>query len=269
MASTIEIINGLWIGDSLGPIEYASITSFLRHGYRYHLYCYSNIANLPPGIIIKDANDILPESRVFYRRRGLGHGSVATFADLFRYKLLMEKGGWWVDTDMICIKPFDFPEPIVFASEDTLYLMIKLTNAAIKLPKGHLVAQHCFEAAEQQDRDQLRWGKTGPDLITRIVREHKLQQFVKPPAVFCPIPWWKWKSVLHPDPSACNERMKPETRAVHLWHEMWRRAGIHREMVYSSESFFSQLLATNADLLNAKYSLDPNRRVPDKKYTLR
>jgi mannosyltransferase OCH1-like enzyme len=29
-------------------------------------------------------------------------GSYAGFADHFRYKLLLEKGGWWPDLDMPC-----------------------------------------------------------------------------------------------------------------------------------------------------------------------
>ncbi len=35
------------------------------------------------------------------------------FANFFRYKLLLEKGGWFVDSDTICMRPFDFDNEYV------------------------------------------------------------------------------------------------------------------------------------------------------------
>ena len=42
------------------------------------------------------------------------------FSDIWRYKMLYENGGYWVDLDMIAIKRFDFKEPFVFSSERTI-----------------------------------------------------------------------------------------------------------------------------------------------------
>ena len=39
------------------------------------------------------------------------------FSNFFRYKLLLERGGWWVDADMVCLRPFAFDKEHVFASE--------------------------------------------------------------------------------------------------------------------------------------------------------
>ena len=44
-------------------------------------------------------------------------GSLAAFSNLFRYKLLLERGGWWVDTDVICLRPFRVRDELVIASE--------------------------------------------------------------------------------------------------------------------------------------------------------
>ena len=112
-----EIINSLWIGRPLSPMEQLSIASFLQNGYEYHLYCYDEIGNVPAGTVLRDAAEILPASGIFYYRRGAGGGSVSAFANLFHFKFLLERGGWWVDTDMVCLRRFDFPEPILFASE--------------------------------------------------------------------------------------------------------------------------------------------------------
>ena len=42
------------------------------------------------------------------------------FSDIFRYKMLYENGGYWVDLDMICLKKLNFKEPFVFSSERTI-----------------------------------------------------------------------------------------------------------------------------------------------------
>jgi len=42
---------------------------------------------------------------------------VQTFADLFRYKMLYEHGGWWVDLDLILLRPLTHSPPYCFATE--------------------------------------------------------------------------------------------------------------------------------------------------------
>src|SRR5271163_1370072 len=110
----IERIQSLWIGRTLSAMERLSIASFLANGHEYHLYVYEEIENAPKGTVLKAANEILPESMIFQYR---SHPSHAGFSNFFRYKLLLSRGGWWVDTDVVCLKPFAFEDPHVFASE--------------------------------------------------------------------------------------------------------------------------------------------------------
>ena len=53
-----NIIQGLWIGDSLSTMEQLSISSFLKNNHEYHLYTYNDIKNIPEETIIKDGNEI-------------------------------------------------------------------------------------------------------------------------------------------------------------------------------------------------------------------
>ena len=109
-----RVVQGLWIGSPLSIMERLSIKSFLDNGHEYHLYTYDELKDVPAGTVIKDGNEILPASAIFkYKDRP----SYSAFSNFFRYKLLLERGGWWVDTDVICLKPFDFPEEHVFATE--------------------------------------------------------------------------------------------------------------------------------------------------------
>ena len=106
-----DFIQGLWVGNELSVMEQLSIASFLRNGHEYHLYVYEDVKNIPPGTTIKDGNEILPASRIFQYKQ---QASYAGFSNFFRYKLVLERGGWWVDTDTICLKPFDFDAEYVF-----------------------------------------------------------------------------------------------------------------------------------------------------------
>jgi mannosyltransferase OCH1-like enzyme len=192
---------------------------------------------------LRDAAEILPAADIFYYRRGVGRGSVAAFANLFRYKLLLEHGGWWADTDVVCLRQFDFAEPIVIASERTP-MGTQATNAVLKFPPGHAVARLCCEAAGREDRAKLTWGKIGPLLLDRVVRENGLQPFVKPPDIFCPLDHWKWKLLLSGNSQPLAEMVTDESRAIHLWHENWRRAGLELNPVtgeHQSTHFFLKL----------------------------
>jgi len=220
-----EVISSLWIGRSLSLMEQLSVTSFLRNGHEYHLYGYAKIANVPSGAILRDAAEVLPASEIFYYRRGVGKGSVAAFSNLFRYKLLLGRGGWWADTDVICLRPFDFAGPVVFASERTSQ-GTQLASAVLRLPPGHPVVRRCYAAASREDRAKLTWGKIGPQLLDRVVQELGLEQFVRPPDVFCPLDHWEWKSLLSGNSTLPAEWVAKGCHAVHLWHEYWRRAGL-------------------------------------------
>lgn len=108
----LPIIQGVWIGKALSLVEQLSIKSFLKNGHIFHLYCYQEVQDIPPGTVIKDANEIIPEKQIFRF-----HGSYAAFSDLFRYRLLYLKGNFYVDLDIICLRPFDLQDPIVFGLE--------------------------------------------------------------------------------------------------------------------------------------------------------
>jgi len=108
-------MQGLWIGPELSPMEALSIRSFLAHGHEYHLYTYGHVSNVPEGTVVKDANAIIPFDKVFKYR---DYDSYSGFSNHFRYQLLQLRGGWWVDLDLICLKPFDFESDYVFSSEE-------------------------------------------------------------------------------------------------------------------------------------------------------
>jgi len=133
-----NIIQSLWIGSSLSKLEQVCLKSFIDNGHEFHLYTYEDVDNIPEGIIIKDGNEILDKSEIFRYQ----NGSVSAFSNLFRFTLLYKKGGIWVDTDVICVKPFLFEDEIVIMSEpDKYYNENIITSCFIKLPQNSLISK--------------------------------------------------------------------------------------------------------------------------------
>jgi hypothetical protein len=127
----MQPIQGLWIGPRLSALEQLSIRSFLAHGHPYHLYAYEKISGVPAGVEIRNAEEILPSSLVFKVQDGYHAG----FSDWFRWKLLLERGGWWADLDVVALRPFAFLGEYAFASEAQGQTAIP-TSGVILAPAG-------------------------------------------------------------------------------------------------------------------------------------
>lgn len=230
-STTIQM---LWIGPRLSVMEQLSIVSFLRNGCGVHLYVYETPEGVPGGATVCDANEILPASRIF---QYTGNGSYAGFADFFRYKLLLDRGGWWMDTDLVAVREFDFTDPYVFGSE-AVNGVASPTCSVMRAPRGSQVMEYAWDHCQKADPKKLRWGDVGPELIARAIQAKGLGDFVSPPAVFCPVDYPDWASVLEPRPELT---LPEETYAVHLWNEMWRQGGATKDARYPETSLYERL----------------------------
>jgi mannosyltransferase OCH1-like enzyme len=229
-----KIIQGLWIGPELTVMEQLSISSFLLNRHEYHLYVYDKPKNVPAGTVVKDAVEILPASRIFQYKH---FPTYAGFANFFRYKLLLERGGWWADTDAICLKPFDFSEPHVFATEICDGQEV-VTSGIIKAPKGSPAMAYAWEACRAKEPDKLGWGETGPRLMNEAVKNLSLSKYRQPSHVFCPVDYLNWRKVLDPHwPAPLDEN----SYAIHLWNERWRAAGQDKNARYHQDCLYEQL----------------------------
>ena len=226
-----KIIQGLWIGPELSVMEQLSIASFLRNGHEYHLYVYEDVKNIPSGTTIKDGNEILPESRIFQYKQ---QASYAGFSNFFRYKLVLECGGWWVDTDTICLKPFDFEAEYVFSSEFAMGEEF-INSGIFKAPVGSEVMAYAWRVCETKDPERIVWGETGPRLMATAVRECSLERYAQSPEVFCPISYADWHRVLEPD---TDLKLTDRSYAIHLWNERWRAAGQDKNASYPDECLY-------------------------------
>jgi len=232
-------VQSLWIGNTLSQLEKLSIQSFLDHGHQYHLYAYEDVADLPAGAVLKDANEILSASLIFqYSDRK----TYAAFSNVFRYKLLLERGGIWVDTDVIGLRPVDLADEHVFASElvkrrDGTGFDVIVSTCMIKAPIGSAVMAHALQTSRSKDWNTVRWGELGPRLLAPVVAEQGMQRFVQPPAIFCPIGPLEWRRFIDPEPPA----VPAEACALHFLNEMWRREGQDKDAEFPASCLYERL----------------------------
>lgn len=228
------VFQSLWIGERLGPMERLSIESFLHFDYEFHLFAYSPPAGTPPGTTILDAREVLPEDEVFFVRRGFGKGSPAFFADRFRYAMLHQRGGWWVDTDVVCIAPWEFDaEHVVGAQRQDDG--VGVNNAVIKAPAGSPLMERCLEIFAGVDPDHAPWGSTGPLLLAEAMSDTRMDDIAQPPDVFYPIDYWRIEELFNDgDPPA-------DTVGVHLWNAVWAKRGIDPGAPMPPDSLYEQM----------------------------
>ena len=228
----MTIIQGLWIGEELSAMERLSIASFLAHGHEYHLFAYEPVRGLPPGVVLQNAEEILPRSRAFQYSK---HKTWSGFANFFRYKLLLERGGWWADTDLVCLERFNFDDDYVFSSEFSEGRQM-VNIGAIKAPAGSEIMSYAWDVCQTKDPAKLVWGETGPALMEEAVEKFSMDRYVKPWKTFCPIGFRDWTRLLDPDAPNVGG-----SHAVHLWHEMWRAANQDKDAHYHPDSLYEQL----------------------------
>ena len=167
-----KVVKSLWIGGPLTNLERMCINSFIKNGHEFHLYVYDNVEGIPLGTVVKDGNEIINEREIFTYRDPQHNGSFSAFSNWFRYKLLLEKGGWWSDMDMICLKPLNFPNEHTFSSEFTGEGDKHITSGLIKAPIGSKVMKYCWDKTQEIGKE-VRWGQIGPRLVKEAVEIEK------------------------------------------------------------------------------------------------
>ena len=250
------IVQSLWVGSKLSRMEIYSIKSFLTLGYEYHLYTYENVAGVPKGVKIKDANEIMPYGEIFDLKK-----IYLPFSDIWRYKMLYDKGNYWVDLDMIALKKFDFKDEYVLSSERTMQdgafasYDPKVPNiGVIKAPKGSPFFLEAYEKCleynkKNKNEDKLKYMK----MLRKMVVKHDMMKYVKEPEVFCNLDWWHAKEAFQVHdkypmkygvkPPSINSHFKgPYT--VHFWRDKVKNVyGFDLDEVYDSNTLWERMIA--------------------------
>jgi hypothetical protein len=245
-----------WFGSDLPAYQRLAAQSFIDFGFRYTLYSYQKF-DVPNGVDLRDAREILPEDRVFFCG---AHGSVSAFSDLFRYHLLHEVGGWWIDADVVCLSE-KVPEADIFLGWESEEW---IASAILKVPKHHRFARDLRDAAERAGTN-IAWGQIGPHLVTRLAKEHGLLDLVSPQATSFPVQWMDALHLLIPQRRDQIRQQVKNAPFLHIWNEMLRRAVVFTWMAPPPGSFIAELFDRHGVGFHGAhvYSADQIQRLSD------
>jgi hypothetical protein len=252
-----DAIQTLWIGPTLSQVERLCLRSFLKNGHDVHLYVYDDVQGIPDGVRVMDGNDILHSDQIFTAK-----GGKAIFSDWFRQELLFKRGGYWVDTDVICLKPFSFEEPIIFGLHSSISAAIGVLRFPVGHPLSRSLADLCqapntplpYDAPKMRAkklvrkyllgnrRDRVRWGESaGPKGFTAALKHLEMFELAKPFTYFYPVTQDCWLS-LFDDTFQNNDEFFSGSYCIHLWNEMISRcAGFDKNAEFHPDSIFEKL----------------------------
>lgn len=226
MTPTKHVFQSFWHGGAVSPYEKLCMKSFVDHGHSFHLYTFCPQLNVPNGIQLKSAADIIDQGEYFTYKKGVGIGSHAAFSNLFRYKLLAEFGGWWVDTDVVCLSSEVPPFEDFFARESDEHV----NGAVLYFKRGDRLMLDCLKEAERI-RDNASWGEIGPRLITKKLEETGRIIDAQPKDACYPIHHRNAMDVLRPSEARRLIDRIEHSLFLHLWNEIFRRMNISKMML--------------------------------------
>lgn len=223
MEKSLHTFQTFWWGARLTPYENVCLKSFVDHGHRVDLYTFDSGLEVPNGVAVCDASTLIERGRFFTYQNGTGKGSPSAFSNLFRYLLLLRKGGWWIDTDVICLSSQVPKAGGYYAWQNAT----QINGAVLYFEANHPVMQRCLARAEEIGA-AVQWGQTGPDLLTPVLADLGLTGNARPASESYPVPYQEALDLLRPShASDLRERME-NALFLHLWNEIFRRSGVRK-----------------------------------------
>ncbi|WP_099823240.1 hypothetical protein [Oceaniglobus indicus] len=94
-------VASLWIGEKLQYINQLCLLSHVQQGHPTTLYCTDTVENVPDGVIVRPATDIMDIDMGV-----VGATSASFLSNVFRYKMIQKTDAIWIDCDAFCHRPF-------------------------------------------------------------------------------------------------------------------------------------------------------------------
>ena len=220
----------------IGPYQLLCLRSFADRGHQVEVFSYQSALHLPGWLERRNAEEILPRDKIL---RPID-GGLAIHGNLFRYALLNQRGGWWIDPDVLLLKP-DLPTAdVFFAGPDAFGLT---STALLRFPKGHPVIKAGLAKALTLDDAVADWEASGAALLTELIRQHGLDPDFHMRRPLGPVSWFDVPPLF--DPLQCDrlERLCQPEQVLHLHADAWLRSGVPQRLGPPEGSLLDSLLA--------------------------
>lgn len=94
-------VASLWIGERLHYLNQLCLLSHVRQGHPTTLYCTDRVQNVPDGVEVRPAEEIMTIDRDLVRQT-----SESFLSNVFRYRMIQRTDAVWIDCDAFCHRPF-------------------------------------------------------------------------------------------------------------------------------------------------------------------
>ena len=155
--------------------------------------------------------------------------------------MLAKDLGYWVDLDLLIMRPLDFDEEYVFGREkegsiNTAIILAPADSAFVRdlvdFPKnmrrppwygprrtaGYLLRRLKDGPLSVED---LPWGTYGPQMLSHFVVKHSLERFVAEAEAFYPVSWHDIR-LLYGPAEKVETLLTDNTHAIHLYNSQLR-----------------------------------------------
>lgn len=214
-----------WKGPRLSGFEAACLHSFVAAGHEMTLFSYEPVAGVPDGVRCEAAAGIVDASKLDAFRIG-GVPSLSHFSDWFRYRMLQQTPFTWVDADVLLLRGWEQdPQRALLALEAPG----RLCTAVLRVPSdapwlAELIAQ-CETLADRP----LRWGETGPRLLTRVAGRQAVAAAAAPSSLYFPVHFDAFWKVFLPEHADECRALCAQARTLHLWNNIVERLGYWKD----------------------------------------
>lgn len=225
--------NMFFHGEELSLLEQICMESFVKHGHSLNVFTYDDLV-VPEGVITLDARQILPHEKLFFF-----DNSPSAFSNIFRYKLILETGGWWVDTDVLCLTD-EIPNcDYAWAYQDP----DQINGAILKLPKGDPLCAELLEQSIERSKNITAWGQLGPGLLTELLSDANPADHFGSQQEFYPTHWIDAHLCWMPGRASFIHSRIENATFLHLWNSLLGRMNINLNTRAPKGSFFEELVA--------------------------
>ena len=228
-------LHTLWIEGPLSHLERICLASMLTQGHKVILHTYGKVTNVPKGVIIRSASNVLPYDDTYRHRKTQ---SISLFADYFRCVLLKKEMGIWIDLDCYLLQPLELPSHGYLLGHE----INTINSAVLHLPADSPILKDLLEACKTPTKSpdwldfrrkyikrpayllsgkgwhlaDMGWGIIGPVALTRLVPRHNLLDKVQPMKTFYPVDRHGSARLFDPQPYN-NIIGDPDIKSIHIY----------------------------------------------------
>ena len=167
-------VSTLWLNGKIRNIDHVCLASMIANNLDVTLYHYGALSNVPSGVKLADASEILDLSlldrlQCIKKKEHNPQIPIAQFSDFFRIILQKKSKGLWLDTDVFIFRPFTYNlDKVYFCHEGKG----RIGYPVIYLPPNHPIIEE-YENLLLQDTLMPNWlgfirGKLRPFIWTLL-----------------------------------------------------------------------------------------------------